>query len=117
MNKREIGTFYEREAVQFLLSKGVRILETNYRCGQGEIDIIGYDGPCLIFCEVKARKTTKSGTSAEAIDWRKQRKICRVADRYRYLHKVSEFDEIRYDCIVFDEGRLSWIQNAFGHVY
>jgi putative endonuclease len=117
MNNRQMGTFYEREAMRFLMSKGVRILETNYRCRQGEIDIIGYEGTCLIFFEVKARKTGVAGTGAEAIDRHKQRKICRVADYYRFEHGIGEYEEIRYDCVVVDSGKMSWIKNAFGHVF
>ena len=117
MNKRKIGTFYEREAVQFLLGKGVHILETNYRCRQGEIDIIGYEDTCLIFFEVKARDSLKAGTGAEAVDRRKQRKICRVADYYRFQHGISEFSEMRYDCVAIDEGKITWIKNAFEHVW
>lgn len=117
MNKREIGTFYERQAQQFLLDKGVRILERNYRCRQGEIDIIGYDGTCLVFFEVKARDSGRAGTGAEAVNLRKQRTICRVADYYRMKHRVSEFTELRYDCIAIDNGKIAWIKNAFSHVW
>ena len=117
MNNRKIGTFYEREAVQFLLSKGVRILEMNYRCRQGEIDIIGIEDTCLIFFEVKARESGKAGTGAEAVNWRKQRTICRVADYYRFEHGISEFAEMRYDCVAIDEGKITWIKNAFEHVF
>ena len=116
MNSRKKGTFYEREAVQFLQGKGVHILEMNYRCRQGEIDMIGYEDTCLIFFEVKARETGRAGTGAEAVDWRKQRKICRVADYYRSRHGISEFAEMRYDCVVIDAGRIAWIKNAFEHV-
>jgi len=117
MNKRQTGTFYEREAVLYLQSRGVRVLEVNFRCRQGEIDIIGYDDSCLIFVEVKARASLKAGSGAEAVNDRKQRKICRVADYYRMLHGISEFAEIRYDCVVIDQGEISWIKNAFGHVW
>lgn len=116
MNQRKIGTFYEREAVQFLQGKGVRILETNYRCRQGEIDIIGYEDTCLIFLEVKARRTGRAGTGAEAVDIRKQRTICRVADWYRMQHGIGEYTQMRYDCITFDSGKLMWIKNAFEHI-
>lgn len=116
MNSRKIGAFYEREAVQFLLGKGVRILEMNYRCRQGEIDIIGYEDTCLIFFEVKARETGRAGTGAEAVDLRKQKKICRVADYYRFEHGISDFTEMRYDCVAIDGGHITWIKNAFEHV-
>ncbi len=117
MNNREIGTFYEREVVLYLQNKGVRILEQNYRCRQGEIDIIGYDNTCLVFFEVKARNSLRAGYGLEAIDIRKQQKICRVADYYRLQHNVNEFCKIRYDCISIDLGNINWIKDAFYHIY
>ncbi len=117
MNNRQTGTFYEREAVRYLRDLGVRVLEVNFRCRQGEIDIIGYDGTCLIFVEVKARDSLRAGYGAEAVDFRKQQKICRVADYYRMKHKIGEFQESRYDCVVIDQGKISWIRNAFMHVW
>lgn len=116
MNNRKTGTYYEREAVQYLTELGVRICDLNYRCRQGEIDIIGYDGSCLVFFEVKARESLMGGYGAEAIDLKKQRKICRVADYYRMKHGISEFTEMRYDCIAIDQGKIAWIKNAFEHI-
>ena len=116
MNHREIGTLYEREVVLYLQSKGVHILEQNYRCRQGEIDIIGYDGTCLVFFEVKARNSLRAGSGLEAIHPLKQYKICRVADCYRLEHHIGEFQEIRYDCIAIDLGKVHWVKNAFYHI-
>ncbi len=117
MNNRATGTFYERQAVQYLQQRGVQVLEVNYRCRQGEIDIIGYDGTCLVFLEVKARDSFKSGHGAEAVDLRKQRRICRVADYYRMKHDIGEFVQMRYDCVVIDKGETKWVKNAFEHVW
>ena len=117
MNYRKIGTFYEREALDFLKNQGVRILEINYRCRQGEIDIIGYEGTCLVFFEVKARKSGRAGYGAEAVNRAKQQKICRVADYYRLTHQIGEFSGIRYDCIAIDMDNIAWIKNAFDHIY
>lgn len=116
MNKRKMGTFYEGEAVRYLKDRGVRILELNFRCRQGEIDIIGYDGSCLVFFEVKARDSLKGGYGGESVNWVKQRKICRVADYYRMKHGIGEFTEIRYDCVTIDQGNIAWIKNAFFHI-
>lgn len=116
MNNRQIGTLYEREAVRYLADKGVRIVEQNYRCRQGEIDIIGYDDTCLVFFEVKARDSLRAGYGAEAVHMAKQRKICRVADYYRFAHGIGEFCEMRYDCISIDSGQIAWIKNAFCHL-
>ncbi len=68
VNKREVGGFYEEAAALFLSKKGVRILERNYRCRQGEIDLIGLDGEYLVFFEVKYRKDEEAGLPAEAVN-------------------------------------------------
>ena len=53
MNKRAVGSEKEAGAASFLVSKGVRILESNYSCRAGEVDLIGIDDGCLVFFEVK----------------------------------------------------------------
>ena len=75
MNRREIGTAYEEAAAVFLEGKGVRILEKNFRCREGEIDLIGRDGEYLVFFEVKYRKNADAGFPAEAVGIAKQKKI------------------------------------------
>ena len=67
MNKREVGAAYEEAAAVFLEKNGVRILERNFRCRQGEIDLIGRDGEYLVFFEVKYRKNADAGLPAEAV--------------------------------------------------
>lgn len=116
-NKRKVGGTWEKQAAEYLTKQGVRIVETNFRCKQGEIDLIGYHDGYLVFVEVKYRSTSKQGYALEAVDYRKQSKICRVADYYRYLHKVSDFTKLRYDVVAVQNGEISWIQNAFNHVY
>ena len=82
MNKRQKGSFYEDAAISFLKNNGVIILEKNYRCKMGEIDIIGIDGEELVFFEVKYRRTDSYGHALEAVDIKKQRKIIKVANLY-----------------------------------
>ena len=60
-------------------SSGMRILEKNYRCREGEIDLVAMDGSYLVFVEVKYRRDQHAGHPAEAVDARKQRKIVRTA--------------------------------------
>ena len=66
-NKRETGTRKEELAADFLTRRGVKILERNFRCRQGEIDLIGMDGQYLVFVEVKYRKTARNGMPAEGL--------------------------------------------------
>ena len=70
----------------------------------------------LEFFEVKARNSLRAGSGLEAIHMQKQRKICRVADYYRLKHHISEFQEMRYDCVAIDMGEITWIKNAFYHI-
>ena len=117
MNTRKIGAEREAVASDYLGSQGMKILEQNFRCRQGEIDIIGRHEGYLVFVEVKYRKTAHCGTAAEAVDHRKQRRICRVADYYRYIHHYGADESVRYDVVAFQGEEIIWIKNAFPHVY
>lgn len=113
MNKRQIGTFYETRACEYLQENGIHILKRNYRCKTGEIDIIGKDGDCVVFFEVKYRKSDEYGHAFFAVDARKQNKICRCAAFYCMQNVwVNEF---RYDVIGISDTKIEWIKNAFGH--
>lgn len=117
MNKRKKGAEYEMKAAQYLRQQGVHILECNYRNRQGEIDIIGRDGEYLVFFEVKYRRDNSRGNPAEAVNYSKQRNICRVADYYRMIHRIGEFSAMRYDVIAICGDELVWYKNAFEHIY
>ena len=117
MNNRAMGAVREREADEYLIQRGMRIIEKNYRDKNGEIDLIGYHGEYLVFVEVKYRRDTQKGFAVEAVDVRKQRKICRVADHYRYSHGLGDRTQVRYDVVAIQGEEVSWIQNAFPHVY
>ena len=113
MNKRDKGAQKEEQVCAYLLSKGVKIKERNFRCKQGEIDIIGYDGDYLVFFEVKYRGSRSAGSAAEAVGFAKQRRICRVADYYRMIHHCKEDTPIRFDVVAIDGENFQWIKNAF----
>lgn len=113
MNLREKGAQKEQEVCAYLISKGVNIVERNFRNKQGEIDIIGYDGEYLVFFEVKYRSGAGKGSAAEAVGYAKQRKICRVADYYRMIHQCAENTPIRFDVVAVDGEKITWIKDAF----
>lgn len=116
VNTRVKGAQKEEQVCACLLSKGVRIVERNFRNRQGEIDIIGYDGAYLVFFEVKYRAGTGRGSAAEAVGSAKQRKICKVADYYRMIHHCSENTPIRFDVVAVDGEKMRWIKNAFDYI-
>ena len=112
-NKRQIGSDYEQKAVQYLQDNGYRILEKNYRNRSGEIDIIATKGGNLIFVEVKYRTTNIYGHPLEAVNWRKQQQIRKVARIYLMCHGRSEWTPCRFDVIAFEGENMTHIKNAF----
>ncbi len=112
-NKREIGAVYEKQAVAFLQEKGYEIVETNFRCRQGEIDIIAREGEYLVFIEVKYRKDTRAGNGLEAVDYRKQQKIIQTARYYLYSRQFGEEVPCRFDVIGICPDKITLIRNAF----
>lgn len=111
MDKKQKGTFYEESAVEYLKHKGVIILENNYRCRLGEVDIIGIDNDTLVFFEVKYRRNHDFGSALEAIDYRKQKRIINVAKYYLTYQKCDKY--IRFDAIGIQDDKIEWIKNAF----
>ncbi len=113
MNKRGVGHLKEELAVSFLKQNNIQILERNFSCKIGEIDIIGLDRDCLVFFEVKYRKNATFGYPEEAISKSKIRKISLVSNYF--LLKNSNFAEctIRYDVISILGDKISWKKNAF----
>ena len=112
-NKRKTGTDCEARAAAFLESRGVQILCRNYRTRYGEVDLIGLDGPYLIFVEVKYRSTGKMGAPLEAVDWRKRQKILQTARHYLAEHHYRGDAPVRFDCVGMTPEGTEWVRNAF----
>ena len=117
MNTRKTGAEYEQAAIDYLQNHGMTIVEHNYINLRREIDIIGQDGEYTVFVEVKYRRDTSAGDPAEAVNYGKQRKICRVADYYRMVHHMGDFTPVRYDVVAICGEDIMWYQNAFEHIY
>ena len=116
MNNRTTGKIYEEKAAAFLKERGFFLLEKNYRCRQGEVDLIGVHEDCLVFIEVKYRKNARSGMPEEAVDKRKQAKICLVSDYYRLTHPFNSKRQVRYDVVAICGEDTRWYQNAYPYV-
>ncbi len=114
-NRRRAGMEQESLAAAYLKRAGVQILERNYRTQKGEVDIIGEDGEYLVFFEVKWRSQNGSGYASEAVDRRKQRQICVVADYYLYENAIPQDQGIRFDAIAVDGEKIEWIKDAFSY--
>lgn len=113
MNKRQVGSEYEKQAAGYLEKYGFVCLEQNFRCRQGEIDLVGIHEGCLVFVEVKYRKNKRAGAPEEAVGEGKQAKICLVSDYYRTVHRDTARMQVRYDVVAVCGDEISWYQNAF----
>jgi putative endonuclease len=102
--KDALGQHGEQLAADYLERSGLRILARNWRCSEGEIDIVAAERRVLVVCEVKTRSGTRYGTPLEAITRQKQRRLRRLAIRWLDAHGVL-FDEVRIDVIGLTRGR------------
>lgn len=114
-NNRKVGDAYEILAFRELEARGYRILEKNFRCRIGEIDLIARHHGYLVFVEVKYRKNKSAGYAAEAVTWRKQQIISRVADYYIKTH-CREIPSCRFDVAAMDGGNVTIYENAFEYI-
>ena len=99
MYERHItGKIGEDIAIKYLQSKGYKIIERNFQCKQGEIDIVALDKQEIVIIEVKTRKCLEYGKPAEAVDYNKRKHIYKAAGYYLYIKKLEK-NFIRIDVI------------------
>jgi len=110
------GRTSEKRAARHMASKGYRIIEMNYRCRFGEIDIIARNGDTLVFCEVKARNSRTFGSPLEGITGAKIKRIRKTAEYYLMTKKLKNTD-CRFDAVTVDRSGsgtvIEIIPNAF----
>ena len=96
--KDELGRRGEQVAAEYLERAGLRILDRNWRCTDGEIDIVAAERRVLVVCEVKTRSGNRYGTPLEAISRAKRNRMRRLAARWLAAHGIL-FDEVRIDVV------------------
>lgn len=101
--RRELGDRGERFAACFLEAKGFEILERNYRCQVGEVDLVAQEGECLVFVEVRSRSSDDFGTPEESITQQKRRRLAQVAECY-VAERGSSLPAWRIDVVAVDFG-------------
>ena len=115
MNKRQTGTVFEKIAVNELKKQGYEIIETNFRCHIGEIDIIGRDNGYLVFIEVKYRKNKVYGYPEEAVNYKKINTIKMIAMNYLKYKNISFDTPVRFDVLAIEGESIRLIKNAFNY--
>ena len=96
--KDELGRLGEQLAADFLEQSELRILDRNWRCPDGEIDIVALERRTLVICEVKTRSSGRYGTPLEAISARKRVRLRKLAVAWVQAHGLF-YDEIRIDVV------------------
>jgi putative endonuclease len=118
-NRRHLGAFGEQVAREYLEKCEYQILQQNYRCSVGEIDIVARDGDSLAFVEVRTRSSRQFGTPEESITRAKQAKLIELAESYLQEHQISN-ETWRIDVVAVEVdrnnkvSRIELIENAVG---
>lgn len=94
----DLGARGERIAVAYLTDVGLRVLDRNWRCRDGELDIVAREGDALVFCEVKTRRGNGYGHPVEAVTLVKQRRLRTLAQRWLATHDEHAPD-LRFDVV------------------
>ncbi len=111
------GKTGEDIAEKILIEAGYKIIKRNFRFGHGEIDIVAMEGDCLVFVEVKSRRTLEYGEPEYAVTQSKIKQLKRIAEAYYYINKI-ESQECRFDVITIlgdlkNNPKVNHIKNAF----
>jgi putative endonuclease len=107
---QEIGQGGEDRALAFLQQQGLTLVERNFLCKTGELDLVMREGERLVFVEVRERNNPRFGGAAASISPAKQRRILRAA-RF-YLLRFAKIPPCRIDVVAIDGGRITWLRNA-----
>jgi putative endonuclease len=117
MKRRDTGILGEKLAKEFLKKRGYRIRETNYRCHEGEIDIVARDKDCLVFVEVRTKTSLEFGHPEESITSAKRQRMRATA--YQYCQNHHDLPpQWRIDVVAIEldsngkPSRLELIENA-----
>jgi putative endonuclease len=96
--KDAVGAYGERVALSLLTGQGMVLLDRNWRCPSGELDIVLRDGPVVVFCEVKTRRSRRFGTPIEAVDPAKVQRLRRAAAQWLAASRERP-REVRFDVV------------------
>lgn len=104
------GEAAEDHALHWLQARGLDLVERNFRCKVGEIDLILREGQTLVFVEVRQRTDRRFGGAAASVTPAKQRRLLLAAQFY--LQRLRTSPPCRFDVVAIDGGELSWLKNA-----
>ncbi|HWQ37125.1 MAG TPA: YraN family protein [Burkholderiales bacterium] len=107
----DAGQQAEDVALAYLERQGMKLLERNYRCRLGEIDLVMREGSALVFVEVRLRTSSRFGGALESITAFKRRRLLSAAKHY--MSARGALAECRFDAVLLDgDGKLCWLRDA-----
>ena len=108
--KQQQGQLGEQQGLAYLQQQGLALVEANFSCKAGEIDLIMRERDTLVFVEVRKRSGGHGGAAAESITPAKQRRIIRAAQLY--LSRFARMPACRIDVVAIDGDDIEWLPNA-----
>jgi putative endonuclease len=96
--RAHLGRAGEDAAAALLERSGLRVLDRNFRCSDGELDIVARRGRLLVFCEVKTRRTELWGDPSEAVHFAKRNRLRRLAAEWMRVNRPGDVD-VRFDVV------------------
>jgi len=107
------GSQAEDRALEFLRGRGLTLLERNWRCKAGELDLVMQDGDTVAVIEVRSRRRDDYGSALESVDARKQLRLVRATRLWLARRPELAEQPLRFDVVTLDGGALDWQREAF----
>lgn len=107
------GETAEQQALVYLQKQGLQLVCSNFRCKQGELDLVMRDGEALVIVEVRFRQSEQFGGALASVTAQKQARIVAATQHYVIINRLSHL-AIRFDVVALSgAGTINWIKNAF----
>jgi putative endonuclease len=106
------GSRAEGVAVRALIDRGYAIVERNFRCDVGELDVVARDGATLVFVEIRSRRDDEHGSALHAVGRTKKHKVARVAEVY-LAAREPEYENCRFDVVAITGDQIEIIPDAW----
>lgn len=117
INRQQLGLEAEQKSCVYLQQQGLILLQQNYRCYHGEIDLIMQDQDTIVFVEVRHRSHLSHGNALESVHFGKRKKIIKTAIHYLQIKKWLYRRNSRFDIVAIHpiggKMQLEWVKNAF----
>jgi putative endonuclease len=112
-NHLSLGAFGEDVAARWYEQAGYAVVGRNWRCRDGEVDLVLQRGQLVVFCEVKTRSSDRFGTPAEAVTYRKRARLRRLAAEWLACCSTTRPRPVRFDVAAVRDGAVEVIEDAF----